>query len=71
MNWDGCALVEKVEGRRGGQPTVVGTRIPPETFLEWTEDGFSVDEIRQNFPSVSVEQIQGVLEFARRQRTAA
>ncbi len=71
MDWTGCRFVERVEGRRGGQPTVVGTRIPPETFLDWTEDGFSVDEIQSNFPSASTEQIRGVLEFAHRQRTAA
>ncbi len=71
MDWSGCEFVERVDGRRSGQPTVRGTRVPPETFLEWTQDGFSVEEMQRNFPSVSVEQIQGVLKFAHREQTAA
>ena len=71
MDWTGCELVERIEGRRSGQPTVVGTRISPETFVNWAEDGFSPEVMHRNFPSVTVEQIQGILEFARKQRAAA
>ena len=71
MNWDECEFVERLEGRRSGQPTVVGTLLTTDTFLNWAEDGFGVDDMERNFPSVSAEQIRGILEFARRQRTAA
>ena len=71
MDWTGCEFVERVEGRCGGAPTVVGTRVFPDTFVEWAEDGFSVEEMNDNFPSVSVEQINGLLAFASKHRSAA
>ncbi len=71
MDWTGCELVERVEGRCGGRPTIVGTRVWPETFTENAEDGMSVEEMHEHFPTVSEEQIQGVLDFARRKQSAA
>ncbi len=71
MDWTGCDLIEQVEGRRGGLPTIVGTRVRPETFIEWAEDGASIEDMHRNFPSVSLDQIRAVLEFARKNRAAA
>ncbi len=71
MDWTRCEYVEQVEGRRGGQPTVIGTRVPPETFVSWAEDGFDIEAMHRNFPTVTVAQIRGILEFARKHRTAA
>ena len=71
MDWTGCELVERVEGRCGGRPTLIGSRIWPEIFLENAEDGMSVEEMHEQFSSISVEQIRGVLAFAQRRRSAA
>ncbi len=71
MDWTGCELVERVEGRCGGRPTIVGSRVWPETFLEHAESGLSVEEMHEEFPSISVEQIRGVLAFAQQKRSAA
>ncbi len=65
MNWDKCEFVERVEGRCGGRPTLVGTRVWPEIFVEHADEyGMSVEEMHDHFPSASVEQIRGVLAFA-------
>lgn len=71
MDWTGCEFVERVEGRCGGRPTVVGTRVWPETFTENAADGMSIEEMHDQFPSVSIEQIRGVMAFAQRQHSAA
>ena len=71
MDWTGCEFVERVEGRCGGVPTVVGTRVFPETFVESFEDGMSVEEMHEQFPSVSSEKIRGILDFALRKQSAA
>lgn len=71
MDWTGCEVVERVEGRCGGRPTIVGTRVWPEIFTEHAEYGYSAEEMHDLFPSASVEQIQRVLEFASRKQSAA
>ncbi len=68
MDWTGCEFVERVEGRCGGVPTVVGTRVFPETIVGDYELGSPLEEIQENFPSVSREMIVGLIEFAHRER---
>ena len=65
MDWTGCELVERVEGRCGGAPTVVGTRVFPETIVGDYALGSPLEEIEENFPSLSREVIVGLIEFAR------
>ena len=71
MDWTECELVERVEGRCGGRPTLIGSRIWPEIFLEGAEGGMTIEEMHEHFPTISVERIQGVLAFAQRKRSAA
>ena len=68
MDWTGCDLVEKVQGRCSGAPTVAGTRIFPETFVVEHEAGRTVEQIHQDFPSVSAATIAGVLQFAKQKK---
>jgi uncharacterized protein (DUF433 family) len=68
MDWTGCDLVERVPGRCSGVPTVVGTRIFPDTIVGDYELGSSVEEIHQNFPSLSMEVIQELIRFAESHR---
>ncbi len=68
MDWTGCELVERVEGRCGGVPTVVGTRVFPETIVGDYELGSPLEEIQENFPFLSREMIIGLIEFAHRKR---
>jgi uncharacterized protein (DUF433 family) len=72
MDWTGCELVERVEGRCSGRPTVVGTRIFPDTIIGDYDLGSPVEEIQENYPTLSLDTITGLIEFAHtRQRSAA
>lgn len=64
MDWTGCDLVEKVEGRCSGVPTVVGTRVFPEILVVEHEAGMTVEQIHEDFPSVSAATIAEILQFA-------
>ena len=72
MDWTGCKQVERVEGRCSGRPTVVGTRIFPETIVGDYDLGSPVEEIQENYPTLSLDTITGLIELAHtRQRSAA
>lgn len=47
-----------------GTPVFVGTRVPVQTFVEYLEGGYSLDEFLDNFPSVRREQLNAFLEQA-------
>lgn len=68
MDWSGCELVEVVPGRCSGQPTVRGTRVFPETIVQYFERGASVEEVLEDYPSLTGEVIRSVLLFARSRR---
>lgn len=50
----------------GGQPVFVGTRVPLETLFDHLEEGLSLDEFLDDFPSVSRDQAIAALEIANR-----
>jgi uncharacterized protein (DUF433 family) len=39
-----------------GAPVFVGTRVPVQTFVEYIEGGYDLDEFLDHFPSVRREQ---------------
>ncbi len=49
-----------------GAPVFEGTRVPVDALLSNLEDGLSLDEFLDNFPTVSREQAIQVLEFSKR-----
>lgn len=49
-----------------GAPVFVGTRVPVQTFLEYLEGGYNLDEFLEHFPSVRREQAIAFLEQAAR-----
>ena len=48
----------------GGQPVFKGTRVPVESLFVHLEQGISLDEFIDDFPSVEKAQAIGVLEIA-------
>ena len=48
----------------GGTPVFVGTRVPLRNLIDYLEDGYSLDEFLDEFPSVSREQAIAALEAA-------
>ena len=48
----------------GGQPVFKGTRVPIETLFMHLEQGISLNEFLEDFPTVTREQAVSVLEIA-------
>lgn len=48
----------------GGEPVFTGTRVPIQSLFDNIEDGMSLAEFMDNFPSVKNEMIVAVLELA-------
>jgi uncharacterized protein (DUF433 family) len=51
-----------------GTRVIAGTRIPVRTVVGYIESGYSVEQIRQEFPQLSAEQIDAALRFTRNHR---
>lgn len=48
----------------GGQPVVRGTRVTVRTILASLAEGAWIDEILADFPTLTEEQVRGVIAFA-------
>jgi uncharacterized protein (DUF433 family) len=48
----------------GGRPVFRGTRVPVEVLFENLEDGLSIDEIIESYPSLNKEDVIACLEGA-------
>jgi len=71
VDWSGCELVERVPGRCSGAPTVVGSRIFPDTIAKYYWSGATVEEIREDYPSLSIETINGLIGYVKSQKAHA
>jgi uncharacterized protein (DUF433 family) len=49
----------------GGTPVFANTRVPIQTFIEYLEEGRTIDDFLEGFPTVSREQVIAVLEEAK------
>jgi len=47
-----------------GKPTIRGTRITVQTILEFLSAGDSAEEVLQQYPSLTLEDIKACLQFA-------
>jgi len=68
IDWMACELIEQVPGKVSGQPIVRGTRILPDAIVNSFDLGESVEELHEGFPSLSIAQIERLIEFAHAQR---
>ncbi|MCD6348772.1 MAG: DUF433 domain-containing protein [Candidatus Korarchaeota archaeon] len=59
----GYEWLEVVPGRRGGRPTVKGTRVSVDDILEALANGWSVDEVAENY-RIPVEAVREALKYA-------
>ncbi len=48
-----------------GTPVFKGTRVPVQTLFDYLRAGETLDEFLRNFPSVSREKAQAVLDLSR------
>ena len=63
-------LIVSNPGILSGTPVFAGTRVPVKNLTDYLENGESIDEFLDDFPSVSRDQVIQVLEDARAKLTA-
>ncbi len=68
IDWMSCELIEMVPGKVSGRPVLRGTRIMPEAIVNSYELGDSLEEIHEGFPTLSIDQIKRLIEFAHARR---
>ena len=59
----GYKWLEVVPGRRGGRPTVKGTRVTVDDILEALTNGWNVEEVAENY-KIPLEAVYEALRFA-------
>ncbi len=57
-------IITIVPGRRGGKPCIRDTRITVYDILEYLAGGMSKEEILDDFPELTIQDIQACLEYA-------
>lgn len=67
--WADCDLVERIPGKQGGVPVVKGTRIPASQIVEEAQLGSPIEEIAENYPSITRQQIVALLAYADKHKT--
>ena len=68
IDWTDCELVERIPGKVSGRPIVRGTRILADTIVQDAELGSPLEEIQENYPDLSLAQIQQLISFAHSHR---
>ena len=63
MNWR--EHIESMPGVMGGKPVIRGTRITVEIILDWLAAGWSEQELFDNYPRLTPENLKAVFAFAR------
>ncbi|MGY0197000.1 DUF433 domain-containing protein [Leptothrix sp. BB-4] len=51
-------------GKRGGKPCIRGLRITVHDVLDWLASGMSIEEIIEDFPQLTPQDIQAALAYA-------
>lgn len=57
-------FIERRQDVCGGQAVIRGTRVPLRTILASLAEGATAHEIVSDFPTVSVDAVQGVIAYA-------
>ena len=70
IDWMACDLIESVPGKVSGRPVVRGSRFLPDAIVGSYELGDTIDEIHEGFPTLTVAQIERLIEFAHAFRVA-
>ena len=62
MDWRSRITIEP--GKRGGKPCIRGLRITVSDVLEYLASGMTEDQVLQDFPDLTREDIRACLAFA-------
>lgn len=58
-------LIEVNPEKMSGTPVFRGTRVPIQNLFDCVEEGETIDEFLDQFPTVTREQVSGVLELSK------
>ena len=50
---------------QGGLPCFTGTRVPVTSFFDHVKRGYTVEQFLEDFPTVTKDQVDAVLEMAK------
>jgi uncharacterized protein (DUF433 family) len=64
MNLDYRRIITMEPGKRGGKPCIRGMRITVADVFGWLSAGMSHDEIREDYPEITEEDIRACLAYA-------
>nr|MDO8111731.1 DUF433 domain-containing protein [Candidatus Sigynarchaeota archaeon] len=59
-----CGIIESNPEILGGKPVIKGTRIPVRFIFDLISQGFSIDEILEEYPSLKREIVEKVVKIA-------
>lgn len=68
IDWFECDDIERIPGKQGGVPLIKGTRIPAEQIVEEAELDSPIEEIAENYPSISLERVRSIIRYAESHR---
>jgi uncharacterized protein (DUF433 family) len=71
IDWTSCELIEQVPGKVSGRPVVRATRILPDAIVGSFNLGETIEELHDGFPTLTVAQIERLIEFAHAQQDRA
>ena len=71
LDWNQCPAVERIPGKVSGAWLFKNTRVPVKALFENIEGGATIQEFLDWFPGVAREQVDAVIEHARRSLEAA
>jgi uncharacterized protein (DUF433 family) len=66
LDWSGCPIIQCEQGKLGGAFNIRGERITPGTILMHYEDGMSFSEIQKQFPSISIQDMRTIVDYAQK-----
>jgi uncharacterized protein (DUF433 family) len=58
-------LIETNPNKMSGAPVFRGTRVPIQNLFDCIEEGETIDQFLEQFPTVTREQVNGVLELSK------
>jgi uncharacterized protein (DUF433 family) len=64
IDWTQCELIEQIPGKVSARPIVRGTRILPDAIVNSHDMGESIQDIQEDWPSLSLTQVKSLIEFA-------
>ncbi len=67
---DEVGHIETTRGIAGNRPVIAGTRIPVSTIREFSDAGYSIEQIMKEYPTLEQEDIKAAIAFEGKRKVA-